>query len=187
MKFFRMVQLFKRYMLESKAAIAVEFAIILIFYFPLFLILIDLMMVIGQWADVQRANGQMAEFIKNRIPPIVAAGYDGTATDGMVFVNTYCSFLVFSGLCNNMTLYVYTPITTHNFAGYIPTTRDAVFCYQKNMSCFGAFASNPLNNTNNVVLFTTTVVPYRITIFPYITNSIFGQNISATNIVSLND
>ena len=45
---------------------------------------------------------------------------------------------------------------------------------------------NTLTNKSNVVLILTNAKPYRITNFDYITNNVFGKNISSTNIVSIN-
>jgi hypothetical protein len=180
-----MIRLLKQFTVETKAAIAFEYSIGLIFFMTFLLISIDLMMIIGQWADVQRANALMAELIKNRVQPIVVAGYNGTPTQGTNYVSTYCKLLLFSKLCDNIVMYVATSDSNSN-EKYIPGLSDFVFCYNKNMSCDYSNNLYPLTNKSNVVLILTNAKPYRITSFNYITNTIFGKNISSTNIVSLN-
>jgi len=180
-----MILLFKKYIDDTKAAMAFEFSVSMIFYMTFLLILIDLMMIVVQWADVQRANALMAESIKNRVSPIVAAGYDGTSTAGNTYVSAYCKSLMISKLCDNIVMYVATADAKTN-EKYIPGLSDSVFCYSKNMLC--DYSSNvvALTNKSNVVLILTNAKPYRITNFDYITNTVFGKNISSTNIVSIN-
>ena len=84
-KWLNMIPLIKRYIADNQAGTAFDFSLALILYFNLVLILLDLMIIVAQWADLQRANGMMVDAIHNRVSPIVASGLDGTATDPTIF------------------------------------------------------------------------------------------------------
>lgn len=181
-----MISTFRRYMKETKAGIALSFCLNLLLYFPIMLITFDLMFIIAQWADVQRANAMMAESIKNRISPIVAPGYDGTLTQSSTYVKVYCNFLVFSQLCTNITMYVIITKNTDN-PRYIPDNTDLVFCYSNNMICGQSNNTYPLKNNINVVYISTIARPYQLSFNKYKIKIALNENIIATNIATLID
>ena len=186
-KWLNMIPLIKRYIADNQAGTAFDFSLALILYFNLVLILLDLMIIVAQWADLQRANGMMVDAIHNRVSPIVASGLDGTATDPTIFRNAYCNFTVLK-LCNDALIFTYTNID--NTLPVIPSSSNNVFCVNTKSSstinCSGVTKiSNPLKNDAVHVVVGAIINPYRVTNFKYVTDSVFGDKIYATNIVTL--
>jgi len=65
-----MIPLIRKYLTDTQAAIVSEFSLSFVVYFTLLMILLDLMLIIAQWADVQRTQAMVVEMIKYRNPAI---------------------------------------------------------------------------------------------------------------------
>lgn len=172
---------FKKYLAESKAAIPVEFAFILIFYFNLFLILIDLMLVVAQWADVQRANAIVAERIKNRDPTFVTNIL--TKNFGLNVSKAYYRLLIFNGKASTMAI----NLSTTTSPRHIPGVEDLQTCFSNTdaFSCGSTQALVAIDPATSAVLLKTKFIPYRVTVITALNNTIFGSTIYASNLVTL--
>ena len=183
MKWFKMIALMRKYLAETKAAIALEFSLSLIFYFTLILILLDLMLIITQWADVQRAQAMFVDRIKNRDTLIINTLQ---ISDKMISIKKlYRSNLIFKDKSETMAINI--RAADKNTSWHVPGTGDPEYCYSfgTDFVCNGQSTAVNLDANTSSVLIRTRFKPYRITVIAAINNTIFGDTIYATNLVTL--
>jgi len=179
-----MIAFLRKYLAETKAAIALEFSLSLIFYFTLILILIDLMMIIAQWADVQRAQAIIADQIKNRDSKYIKATSDNLNL-AINLKKNFTVYLIFKNISETMAINI--RAADKNTFWHVPGTGDPEYCYSfgTDFVCNGQSTAVNLDANTSSVLIRTRFKPYRITVIAAINNTIFGDTIYATNVVTL--
>ncbi len=199
-----MKNIIDRFLKSTKAGVAVEYTLSLIMYIMLLLFAMDLMLVVIQWADIQRANALMGEAIKNRVSPVIASGYGGTWTPSADFTKAYCGYLIMSGLCKNITI-----LTFPNIGRDVDTQKNnsasPYYCYRGGTNAYtcseayngtlsGTVYSDPVANTHETILIRTISIPIRlITFFSSKVNSrvynpiVFTNDVRASNFITLNN
>jgi len=186
-----MVNFLKYFKIDEGASALIEFSLLLFLFLSLLLVALDMMLYIVQRADLQRAHAVMGEAVKNRIPPIVAAGYDGTWTPANTFVTAYCSNIIFKYLCKNININIYPEnaiFITSSDLGNSYTGQK--FCYASGMyTCTYGLSqqiTDPLNNDHHHIIFNVQAYP-----FAFIRFNSSGLKVSpaiaTTSIVVLNN
>ena len=180
-----MIPLIRKYLTDTQAAIVSEFSLSFVVYFTLLMILLDLMLIIAQWADVQRTQAMVVEMIKNRNTAIITSNI---TNDNVVNIrNMFKKYLIFYDKADTMAINI---MTTNNDAvelRHISGVGDAQYRITSgtNFVCNGSSDSVIFKNTIVSALIRTRFKPYRISVVAGINNSIFGDTIYATSFVTL--
>ena len=180
------MKILNKYISSKRGGVVIEFALLIPFYLVFIFMILDMIFIFIQWADIQRANGMMSELIKNRIPSVVDSGIAGTWTTQDTYVTKYCSLLFIKGLCQKITIIIAHSETPNTRT--MPDYSRGYFCYSTVGKCDTlAIYSNPFQNNNQTISITTWAETYKIINVKIIPDYFFSLTAEATNVVSLND
>lgn len=199
-----MKKLIKQFIKSTVAGVAAEYTLSLIMYVMLLLFAMDMMLVVIQWADIQRANALMGEAIKNRISPVIASGYGGTWTPSADFTKAYCGYLIMSGLCKNITILTF-PNTGRDVNSQQNNSSSPYYCYRGGTKAYtcseayngtltGTVYTEPVANTHETILIRAISIPIQLSaFFSSKVNSrvynpvVFANDVRASNFITLNN